>query len=196
MSTPTSDLASLVQAYLALYPQEEPALHDFVTHLHQGDASIFSRATLPGHITAGGFIIAKDTQRVLLIEHAFLQLFLQPGGHYDPEDHDPLDAARRETLEETGLDAADLTYVPLKAEQPLIPFDIEVQPIPANPRKQEAAHKHYDFRYIFMVSHEADVHIQTEESATFRWTDWRVFAAGEPGFQQVAKKVEHLHLFD
>src|SRR5262245_7885037 len=77
----------------------------------------------PGHFTASAFILAPAGDALLLVHHAKLDRWLQPGGHVEADDVDLLAAARREALEEVGL--ADL---PCEVEGP---FDLDVHTIPA-----------------------------------------------------------------
>jgi 8-oxo-dGTP pyrophosphatase MutT (NUDIX family) len=93
----------------------------------------------PGHFTASAFVLAPDRAELLLIHHAKLGLWLQPGGHVEPSDETVLDAARREVLEEVGIARLDLDHDGL--------FDVDVHAIPA--RKEALAHEHFDVRYLF-----------------------------------------------
>jgi 8-oxo-dGTP pyrophosphatase MutT (NUDIX family) len=56
------------------------------------------------HLTASMVVIDPDTEQVLLIHHAAADLWMFPGGHVDP-DETPAEAAIREVLEETGVQA-------------------------------------------------------------------------------------------
>ena len=99
----------------------------------------FSReAFVPGHLTASAFVVDASRQHVLLILHAKLGRWLQPGGHIEPDDGDLLAAARREVQEETGLGDLQLLAAP---------FDLDVHSIPA--RKEDPAHLHFDVRFLF-----------------------------------------------
>lgn len=93
---------------------------------------------VPGHFTVSAFVVDTD-RRVLLIFHPKLQRWLQPGGHIDPTDSNPIETARREVLEETGLDDLQLIH------EGLIDFDIH--DIPAF--GVEPAHQHFDLRFLF-----------------------------------------------
>ena len=97
----------------------------------------------PGHFTASAFVLSPDNASLLLILHGKLHLWLQPGGHIEPTDLDVFAAARREVTEETGI--SDLKLVELGS--PLL--DLDIHPIPANPRKGEPAHEHFDVRVLF-----------------------------------------------
>lgn len=93
---------------------------------------------VPGHFTVSAFVIDAQ-QRVLLIFHPKLCRWLQPGGHIEPTDADPIETARREVLEETGLDDLQLMHDGL--------VDFDIHDIPAF--GTEPAHQHYDLRFLF-----------------------------------------------
>lgn len=108
--------------------------------LVEDDGDPFSGARYaPGHFTASAFVLAPERTELLLIHHAKLGLWLQPGGHVEPEDETVLDAARREVLEEVGIAQLQLVHEGL--------FDLDVHVIPA--RKEALAHEHFDVRYLF-----------------------------------------------
>jgi 8-oxo-dGTP pyrophosphatase MutT (NUDIX family) len=194
--TTAQDIEQLTQAYLKLFPEEAPNLASLTTHNTHHDEGIFSRKTSPGHLTAAGYVIARTTQRILLIEHTALHKFMQPGGHYEQEDENTLQAAKREVLEETGLSEDDLHYLPVDPKRMLVPFQIDVHDIPANPKKGEPAHQHYDFRYLFMVDDESEVQLDARESNAFRWTSLEDFAALEPTYACALQKMHRLKLLD
>jgi ADP-ribose pyrophosphatase YjhB (NUDIX family) len=60
----------------------------------------FDRDADPMHVTASGIVVHRG--QVLLHRHLLLGIWLQPGGHLEP-DEAPADAVIRETEEETGI---------------------------------------------------------------------------------------------
>jgi ADP-ribose pyrophosphatase YjhB (NUDIX family) len=94
---------------------------------------------MPGHFTASAFIVSPSEDALLLIFHAKLKRWLQPGGHIEPDDVDLLAAARREAAEECGLSQLALLAP--------TPFDVDVHDIP--PLKTDPAHAHFDVRFLF-----------------------------------------------
>lgn len=97
----------------------------------------------PGHFTASALVLSPNRCKVALVWHPKLARWLQPGGHLEPEDASPLEAARREVAEELGID--DLEQVGEGI------FDIDIHDIPARPR--EGAHQHFDLRFAFVAPH-------------------------------------------
>lgn len=98
-----------------------------------------------GHFTASGFVVHPAGDRVLLIHHAKIGSWLQPGGHIDPGDESVMAAAQREISEETGV--TSLAHVTAG----LIDIDIHVFPA----RADQPRHRHYDLRFAFVASDDA-----------------------------------------
>lgn len=118
--------------------------------------AVFQRSHRPGHFTASVFLVSVDGQCALLLHHAKLDRWLQPGGHADG-DPDLAAVALREAEEETGLAGLLL--------EPGI-FDLDRHLIPA--RGEEPEHWHWDVRYIVRCTNEEAPRINNESRA-FRW---------------------------
>jgi 8-oxo-dGTP pyrophosphatase MutT (NUDIX family) len=151
-------LQDQLAAYLDRYPESADEIRPL---LALDTPAGFDRATLPGHVTASA-IVLDESGAVLLIHHRTLDRWFQPGGHLDPDDDSLPAAARREAIEETGLDPACLELL-----DPA-PVHIDVHPIPANPRKGEAAHDHYDVRYLFRCT-SGELRPRAEEVHAAEW---------------------------
>lgn len=135
-------LANLLAGYFPRGPEETRHLARMRVLLEAIDP--FSRRyTDPGHFTASCFVLSPERDALYLIHHRKLERWLQPGGHVEPDDDDVLAAARREALEEVGLADAKLA----DDKQPL--FDVDVHGIPAF--EDEAAHEHFDVRFLFLA---------------------------------------------
>ena len=133
-------LLEVVRAHIAL-DENEMMDKDRVLRFVGASANPMDRTVFdPGHITGSAFVASDDGRRVLLIHHAKLNRWLQPGGHAEAGETDAREVARREAREEVGLetdaDAGEL-------------FDIDVHTIPA--RADQPAHFHFDLRYLFLV---------------------------------------------
>jgi 8-oxo-dGTP pyrophosphatase MutT (NUDIX family) len=123
---------------------------------HPEDAHLRSQAR--GHLTGSGFVLDAGRSRVLLLHHARLGRWLQPGGHGEGE-VDPRLIALREIEEETGL----TSLLPFPDERLL---DVDVHLIPARPG--EAEHPHLDLRYGFLAPPGAVPRLSSE-SRELRW---------------------------
>jgi 8-oxo-dGTP pyrophosphatase MutT (NUDIX family) len=113
----------------------------------------------PGHINAAAFILNSAHTHTLLVHHAKLSIWVQPGGHVELDDATLVDAAVREAREETGQ--GDLHLM-----RPAI-FDIDAHDIPANPKKAEPAHRHFDIRFLFETT--SDALTLSDESTAIQW---------------------------
>jgi 8-oxo-dGTP pyrophosphatase MutT (NUDIX family) len=123
----------------------------------------FSRRQFnPGHITCSGLVLSPRRDGILLVLHRRLQRWLLPGGHVEPEDASVGDAARRETIEETGAILAE-------DRSPRL-VGVDVHGIPS--RRDEPFHLHHDL--IFRHQAELDGFRASEEVREVRWC-----AAGE-----------------
>ena len=98
-------LIKLLNSYLMLFPEEAERQKLLIEYLDSHkDNELVNWNNFDGHIVAGGFIYAKEENKFLVLYHNDLKMFLYPGGHVDSSDVNTLSAAKREILEETGLD--------------------------------------------------------------------------------------------
>lgn len=158
-------LLALLEAY---HPSpEEVRFHSEMIVLASRATETCSRDHFePGHFTASGFVLSPDGESLLLVHHRRLGRWLQPGGHIDPDDSDPIAAAAREVREETAVEL----FEPLPTEL----FDIDVHPIPA--AKGEPEHAHFDLRFLFVAADDR-FHADDEVLAA-AWVPVREIAAG------------------
>ena len=116
------------------------------------------RRCLAGHLTGSAIVVDPTGTRTLLLHHAKLDRWLQPGGHADG-DGNLANVAWREATEETGL-------VGLRLVRPAI--DIDIHTIPARPGEPE--HLHLDLRFAVVAPEGATV-AHNHESLGARWVD-------------------------
>lgn len=129
---------------------------DFIKRTPAPDA--FLRANIEGHITASAWLLSSDLSEVLLNHHGYLDKWIQFGGHADGNPN-LLEEAIRETIEESGIES-------IEALQSTI-FDIDVQAIPENPKRNEGSHTHYDVRYL-LKARDKDFKI-SDKSHGLKW---------------------------
>ena len=152
MQLSIDEIKKVIGVYLARNPEESKCLETLVAHLSQSSSSsdIVSRKNFVGHITASALVICSESSKVLLVRKPMWgNLHLQPGGHMLEDDGGPLDAAKRHlTWRLPGDFVERLEYVQIDYDE-TVPIDIDIHPVPANPKDNEPAHNHYDFRYVF-----------------------------------------------
>ncbi|MFF7097761.1 NUDIX domain-containing protein [Streptomyces rubradiris] len=161
-----SHIRTVVTAYLERHPGERDALAGLLAALDVG-AEPTNRTTLPAHITCSAVVIARR-RRVLHIRHkASGGLLLAPGGHVEADDDTLLAAALREVKEKTGIPASALVLTPEFRNEPI---DIDVHAIDPDPAQNEAAHWHYDVRFVFYLADGApELALQAEEVTGAAW---------------------------
>ena len=181
---------SLINAYVQVFPEDREQLAMvFEQLLSESDEKLVDRKNLIGHFTASAFVISKDTHRLLMIHHKALCRYLQPGGHINPENENPLATAQRELLEETGIQQDKLRYFYVDSFNKLVPCNVSVHRIPENRAKKESAHYHYDLQYLFLADEELPLTPQESEVNAARWVNWETFSGMNDAFNRMAKRV-------
>ncbi|MDX2009392.1 MAG: NUDIX hydrolase [Myxococcaceae bacterium] len=124
----------------------------------------FSRDQWPAHFTGSAVVVTPDGAQVLLVLHAKLNRWLQPGGHADPADGGAMEAtALREAREETGL---EVSLHPATTG----PIDVDVHVIPA--RKADPEHRHLDVRFLVLAKNPGALAHDPAESHGAQWLSW------------------------
>jgi 8-oxo-dGTP pyrophosphatase MutT (NUDIX family) len=158
---------------LASYARRWPDQHTTVERfraLAAGWPDCLFRRMLPGHLTASAWVVDPSRRDVLLTHHRKLGTWVQLGGHADGDPDLPA-VARRETLEESGVE--DLLAVsgltgngtPGEEEEWTI-FDLDIHQIP--PYGSVPTHLHYDVRFAFIAPQRIVPRV-SEESHDVRW---------------------------
>lgn len=117
----------------------------------------FERSLEIGHVTASAWLLNKDGSKALLMHHAKLNEWFQPGGHCDGN-HDVLEVALKEAREESGVAQIHPVFEDI--------FDIDIHLIPEN--KSQKAHYHYDVRFLLQITSDEEV-FGNSESKELRW---------------------------
>lgn len=139
------------------------------------------------------YIVDKD--QILMIFHEKLQKWLPPGGHVE-QDETPSEAARREVLEETGLEIQfckqenlELNY--WNAASIERPYLCLLENIPAY--KEVPPHQHIDFIYVATpLTREV---VSPHVFRWFSWEDFQTLEAEKDIFQETLDVIKHLFTF-
>ncbi len=178
------NLAALARAHRPLGSDEmrhQLAMTDWLDAQRSAEIDPFDRDVFdPGHATGSCFVVSSDG-RAAMIFHKNLHLWVQPGGHAEPGESDPLLVATREAEEELGLSLAGA-----KVEL----FDLDVHRIA--PRDAAPSHLHFDFRALAVLPQRADelVLAPATDAAEARWmTRAEIAAIGvDAGVRRMADK--------
>lgn len=143
------------------YDETEAALVERTRQFVMHNENCFERTLLCGHITGSAWVIDENATHALLLHHAKLNRWLQPGGHCDG-DADVLRVALREAHEESGLTS-------LCAVSNAI-FDVDVHWIPERGANSHfiPGHWHYDVRFLLRAAGAEPLQIN-HESKDWRW---------------------------
>lgn len=111
----------------------------------------------PEHVTASCLVIDPRAESVLLNHHRKSGMWGQFGGHLEPHDESLREAARRETLEESGLDTIEWLSS--------APIDLHVHSLSASFGKCST---HFDVVYGAAASIAETIAV-SDESLSVKW---------------------------
>ncbi|WP_221393377.1 NUDIX hydrolase [Dyadobacter sp. NIV53] len=151
-----NSLHALLNSYTPADSGELEMLADIKSFV-SNNPDCFERSLVCGHVTASGWIVSPGKDEVLLMHHRKLDRWFQPGGHCDG-DPDVIGVAAKEVEEETGLQNVKLLQNGI--------FDVDIHLIPAN--SKDAAHNHYDIRFLFEADPAEELIINIE-SRDVKW---------------------------
>lgn len=160
ISLPTDERALLcaaLQDYMVRCPERAETAERILRFVAE-TPDCFCRTHAAGHITGSAWLLNPAGDKALLTLHRNLKRWMQTGGHADG-DPDVLRTALREAEEESGIPG----ICPLSSAI----MDVDIHTIPANPRKGEGEHLHYDIRYLLQAPHE--LYAISDESDDLAW---------------------------
>lgn len=157
-----ADTVRTLREWIAPDEGEDLLRRDYLDHLAARPDGVW-RSCRPAHITASALVVDVERGRVLLTLHPKVGLWLQLGGHCEPEDDSLAAAALREAVEESGI-AEGLLLHPADAPTP-VKLDRHAVRCAG---KDQPENTHLDVQYLVTAPAGAVQQI-SEESLDLRW---------------------------
>ncbi len=154
---PRSDLADAEAELRAYEPpdDEQHAARDRMIAFLEAHPDALWRSCTEGHLTGSALVVDAEAEHLLVLFHAKVRRWLQPGGHVDG-DANLAGVALREAREETGIAG-------LRVVVPAIDLDIHEFHAAG-----ERDHLHLDTRFVVLAPPGAVVR-GNHESEGLRW---------------------------
>ena len=137
------------------------------------------RSCVTGHLTASAWVVNHDASRGIVLLHAKIVRWLQPGGHADGESS-LWGVALREATEETGIDGLEVWTEPV---------DVDVH-LFVNRREPEPSHLHFDVRYLVRCPPGASPR-GNHESEALRWVAPDQLTEPDLGLDASTRRLAH-----
>jgi len=154
-ATELAAAVSIVRS-LAVESEGQATLQQQILDFCAAHPDALYRTCLDGYLTGSALVVDPSRNATLLIHHAKLDRWLQPGGHVDGSG-DLAASALREAQEEVGIEGLEVC-------EPAIDLDIHAIP----ERGDEPAHLHLDVRFLVIAPPDAAATID-HESLDARW---------------------------
>lgn len=153
------DAVQVLKEWPASDAEQERLRLAYLEHLDAHPDGMW-KACADGHVTASALVVDPERERVLLTLHRKLRMWLQTGGHCEPEDATLADAALREATEESGVPGLTvLAGGPARLDRHLTPCAW-----------------HLDAQYVALAPPGA-VEAVSEESLDLRWFGYEAVAS-------------------
>ncbi|GAA2602377.1 NUDIX hydrolase [Actinomadura fulvescens] len=149
-----ADALHVLTSWQAPDPQQDRLRHDFLRHLDEYADGTW-RECVPGHITASTLVLDATGVQVLLTLHSKIKVWLQLGGHCEPDDVTLAEAALREATEESGIPGLVLRPEPVQLDRHAV-------------RCHPEGSWHLDVQYVAYAPENAR-HAISDESDDLRW---------------------------
>lgn len=151
MSALHADAVRVLQEWDTPDPGQDKLRQEYLAHLAAYPDGMW-KPCKQGHVTAGALVVDPPRERVLLTLHAKLRMWLQTGGHCEPEDTSLAGSALREAAEESGMEGLRL----------LVPGPVRLD------RHLTPCAWHLDVQYAALAPPDAAPRI-SDESLELRW---------------------------
>jgi 8-oxo-dGTP pyrophosphatase MutT (NUDIX family) len=149
-----ADAVQVLDGWHAPDPVQSGLRDEFLRHLDRYPDGTW-RECVPGHITASALVLDDARERALLTLHGKIGIWLQLGGHCEPQDASLAGAALREATEESGIAGLRLQPEPVQLDRHKV-------------RCHPEGSWHLDVQYVALAPAGAEPVI-SDESEDLRW---------------------------
>lgn len=155
------ELARQIAAYTPVNEQEARDKKLLLSWLESGQ-DIYTRDNAAAHLTASAWVVSPDRQQVLMVYHNIYNSWSWMGGHADG-DRDLLGVARREVMEESGLNELKLLSPDL--------FSLEILTVDGHIKRGSyvSSHLHLNVTYLFEADPKQPLTIKPDENSGVAW---------------------------
>jgi 8-oxo-dGTP pyrophosphatase MutT (NUDIX family) len=150
-----TDAVAVLSAWESPDAAQEVLRLDYLAHLSANPDGVW-RSCPTAHLTASTIVLDPSGRRTALVLHGRIGLWVQPGGHCEPDDGTVAAAAAREAREETGLGDLVVSAAPIRLSRHGAPCGV--------------AEHHLDVQYLG-ITPATGVPVVSEESHDVRWFD-------------------------
>lgn len=146
-----------LRAYCPWNEQEEADCAELLRRLGQGE-DLWTRENRSAHLTASGWIVSPERDRVLMAYHNLYDSWSWLGGHADG-DHDLLAVALREAQEESGLST-------VRAVSPEL-FSVEILTVDGHEKRGHyvPSHLHLNVTYLLEADPALPIRCKPDENS-------------------------------
>lgn len=165
------DAVRVLSDWSAPTPAQDMLRLDYLSFL-DAHPDAMTRGNRVGHLTGSALVVDTEREAVLLTLHPLVGRWLQLGGHVETSDATLVDAARRESIEEGGIDPVDIDAQPLRLDRHRVRC--------RDGRGGEDLLDHLDVQFLVLTP-PGSVEQRSSESLDLRWWPWSALPDGTDG---------------
>lgn len=162
------DAVRVLSDWSAPTPAQDMLRLDYLSFL-DAHPDAMTRGNRVGHLTGSALVVDTGREAVLLTLHPLVGRWLQLGGHVEASDATLVDAARRESIEEGGIDPVDIDTQPLRLDRHRVRC--------RDGRGGEDLLDHLDVQFLVLTP-PGSVEQRSSESLDLRWWPWSALPDG------------------
>lgn len=171
-------LQQQLEVYVPCNEQEEKD-RELMLHLLKTCPDIFTRENRTAHFTASSWLLNKKHDKVLLIYHNIYRSWAWTGGHADGEE-DLLSVAKREAMEETGVQSIREISEGI--------YSLEVLTVDGHEKRGAyvSSHLHLNVTYLLEADEEEVLKVKPDENSGVKWfsLEEAIKASSEPWMRE------------